>query len=82
MAATFTHYVSASRFDILKQHKIPSLVLTGTPDYMVRCSNTRIIAKLLGVQPTYWEGYGHHLPGECPEKLNALLQKHFTKKRQ
>lgn len=74
IAAVLTHRVQEKRLATLKG--VPTLVITGTHDSMVRPSNSYAIAKILDVEPVVLHGRGHHLAWECPEEINKLIHEH------
>lgn len=78
VAAVFTHKVEKPRLELLKRAKVPTLVITGTHDNLIRSSNSIEIAQTLDVKPVILQDYGHHLCWECPEELNRLIQQHLN----
>ena len=74
MCAVWTHNVGEHRLKALKH--VPSLVITGTKDYMVRPSNSHEIARILEVEPIVLDGRGHHLVWECTDEINRLIHDH------
>ncbi|CAJ0866433.1 3616_t:CDS:10 [Entrophospora sp. SA101] len=79
ISACLRHYVSSERLRII-QDKIPKiLVVTGNLDNFVRPSNSFYLAEELNADFEYFEGSGHVIPGEQPERYNSLLEEHFRK---
>ena len=57
---------------------LPTLVITGTSDAMVRPENSVIIARLIEAELLRFEGSGHAIHVEHREAVNAALQRLFV----
>ncbi|RHZ75322.1 hypothetical protein Glove_216g195 [Diversispora epigaea] len=79
LAACSFHHVSPSKLEQIKNTISHILVVTGTWDNLIRPQNSFYLAKHLGVDVECWEGSGHALCSEKPEKYNELLERHFRK---
>jgi len=74
ISAISTHYVSNKRLKILKEKKIPILIMTGTVDHLVRPINSHRLKKVLEpVEFVVFEGAGHGIIRECNSEFNAAL---------
>ena len=66
----------------LRMHKlrgIPTVVMTGTRDILVRPSNSRRLAEALHAPLVEVEGAGHGLIIEAGGEVNATLREHFAR---
>jgi pimeloyl-ACP methyl ester carboxylesterase len=72
MRACAAHDTSAR----LGQVTMPTLVVHGTADRLLRVSNGHQIAALLAVEPTLLEGIGHMFWWEQPERSAELIREH------
>ncbi|KAL6060401.1 AB hydrolase-1 domain-containing protein [Balamuthia mandrillaris] len=76
IAAVNTHYVSAYRLSIIQNSGVPTLIMTGTNDSLVRPQNSFNLAKrLASPQLTFlvWEGVGHAVNSETFDEFNAAV---------
>ncbi len=62
--------------DRLAQLSVPTLVLHGTADRLLRVSNGEQIAALLSVEPALLEDVGHMFWWEQPERSAELIREH------
>ncbi|ORX44946.1 alpha/beta-hydrolase [Hesseltinella vesiculosa] len=76
-AAVLRHYVSDKRLEAFRQYGVPTLIVTGTWDYLVRPTYSHQMQKVLQGRFEVFEGSGHGIPEEQKEKYNALLHDHF-----
>ncbi|KAI8068642.1 Alpha/Beta hydrolase protein [Gongronella butleri] len=76
-AACLRHYVSDKRLRAFRQHGVPTLIVTGTWDYLVRPVYSHHMHKVLEARLEVFEGSGHGIPEEQKERYNALLDDHF-----
>lgn len=60
----------------LAQLKVPTMVVHGTEDRLLRVVNGELIAALLGVEPQLLEGVGHLFWWEQPERSAELIRRH------
>jgi pimeloyl-ACP methyl ester carboxylesterase len=60
----------------LGQVAVPTLVVHGTADRLLRVSNGHQIAALLGVEPALLEDVGHMFWWEQPERSAELIREH------
>jgi 3-oxoadipate enol-lactonase len=72
MRACATHDTSAR----LDRISLPTLVIHGTADRLLRVSNGRQIAALLSVEPALLEDVGHMFWWEQPERSAELIREH------
>ncbi|KAI9358009.1 Alpha/Beta hydrolase protein [Zopfochytrium polystomum] len=73
--AVTSHFVSPARLRRLAASAIPTMVVTGTVDYLVHPSNSKYLAKILKAEKfEVFEGRGHALMSEVPDEYNALVQ--------
>ncbi|RHZ75316.1 hypothetical protein Glove_216g193 [Diversispora epigaea] len=79
LSANFRHHVSPSKLEQIKNTISHILVVTGTNDNLIKPQNSFHLAKHLGVDVECWEGSGHALCSEKPEKYNEMLERHFRK---
>lgn len=55
---------------------VPTMVVHGTEDRLLKVDNGRQIARLLGVEPVLLDGVGHLFWWEQPERSAALVREH------
>lgn len=72
MRATAAHDTSAR----LTNLAVPTQVIHGTADRLLKLGNGKQIAALLGVEPKLLEGVGHLFWWEQPERSAALIREH------
>ncbi|KAI8097683.1 Alpha/Beta hydrolase protein [Halteromyces radiatus] len=77
-AACLRHYVSDARLTQFRKTGIPTMIITGTWDYLVRPDYSYQMHKVLDCRLEVFEGGGHGLIEEQKEKYNALLAEHFS----
>lgn len=78
-AACLRHYVSDERLRNIKSSGIPIMIVTGTIDHLVRPEYSYHMKKVLGnARFELFEGSGHAIPEEQPDKYNNLLVDHFS----
>lgn len=80
MAAGLTHRVSVSRLQSIARSIPKILILTGTEDNLVSPENSKWLAKWMqpendGVEYVVWEGVGHAVPVQVPERFNEIIEK-------
>ena len=80
-AACLMHCFSDERLLKIKKSGLPVLVVTGTWDNLVRVESSYHLQKVLDPRFELFEGSGHAIPEEQPERYNALLEDHFSKAR-
>ncbi len=76
LAAVLSHM---SRRRMHKLRGIPTVVMTGTRDILVRPSNSRRLAEALHAPLVEVEGAGHGLIIEAGGEVNATLREHFAR---
>ncbi|CAO3685723.1 unnamed protein product [Rhizopus microsporus] len=80
LAACLRHSVSDSRLVNIKHGGLPVMIITGTFDNLVRPAYSYHMKKILDpVRFELFEGSGHGIPEEQPERYNRLLVEHFNK---
>jgi pimeloyl-ACP methyl ester carboxylesterase len=72
MRATADHDTS----ERLGSLKVPTLVIHGTEDRLLRASNGRQIASLMSIEPALLEGVGHLFWWEQPQRTAELIREH------
>jgi len=72
MRACAAHDTSAR----LGRLEVPTLVVHGTADRLLRVANGEQIAALLGVEPALLEGVGHLFWWEQPQRSAELIREH------
>ncbi len=72
MRATAAHDTSARLADL----EVPTQVIHGTEDRLLKVGNGKQIASLLDVEPKLLEGVGHLFWWEEPERSAALIREH------
>ncbi|KAG1395768.1 hypothetical protein G6F60_010038 [Rhizopus arrhizus] len=77
MIAVLTHFVSEARLEKIKSSGVRCLVMTGTWDHLVNPKNSYYLSQRLGCELVVFEGSGHILPVEEPERYNRLMDHHF-----
>ncbi|KAI8077380.1 Alpha/Beta hydrolase protein [Gilbertella persicaria] len=76
--ACLRHHVSDKRLDHIKQSGLPIMIITGTFDNLVRPEYSHHMKKVLqDARFELFEGSGHAIPEEQPERYNRLLVDHF-----
>ncbi|KAI8140547.1 Alpha/Beta hydrolase protein [Fennellomyces sp. T-0311] len=80
-AACLSHSFSDERLLKIKASGLPVMVVTGTWDNLVRVESSYHLKKVLDPRFEVFEGSGHAVPEEQPERYNALLEDHFAKAR-
>jgi pimeloyl-ACP methyl ester carboxylesterase len=61
-------------YDRLPQIEVPTLVMTGTADRLIKSENSRILAsRIPGAELALFEGVGHGFTGEVPDEANAAV---------
>ncbi|KAI9482711.1 MAG: Alpha/Beta hydrolase protein, partial [Benjaminiella poitrasii] len=77
--ACLRHYVSDKRLIHIKSSGLPILIVTGTFDNLVRTEYSYHMKKILEDAARFelFEGSGHAIPEEQPERYNHLLVDHF-----
>jgi len=74
LAAVSTHRVGKMKFAELRSRGVPTLVLTGDEDALVRPANSEAIGRMLGVEVRRIPGCGHAMIHQCPSEVNMALQ--------
>lgn len=78
-AACLTHSFSDARLLKIKESGLPVMVITGTWDNLVRPSNSYHLKRVLEPRRfEVFEGSGHAIPEEQPDRYNRFLDEHFT----
>jgi 3-oxoadipate enol-lactonase len=72
MRACAAHDTSAR----LGRLSVPTMVIHGTADRLLRVANGEQIARLLEIEPVLLEGVGHLFWWEQPERSAELIRKH------
>lgn len=80
LLACLTHYVSDARLIKIQESGIAILIVTGTYDHLVRSEYSHHMKKVLGDGAKFvvFDGSGHAIPEEQPDRYNSLLVDHFT----
>jgi pimeloyl-ACP methyl ester carboxylesterase len=83
MCAGLTHHVSPSSLARIS-NTVPSIViLTGDDDNLVSPSNSDYLAKYIPrAHYEKWEGTGHAIYSQWPERLNNLIAQTISKGRE
>jgi pimeloyl-ACP methyl ester carboxylesterase len=76
-SAVVKHSVCDDAWRGLRDAHIPTLVVVGADDGLISPSHSMHIASLMEVHPVVFENGGHNLPWESPERLNAVLLRHY-----
>ncbi|KAI7906189.1 Alpha/Beta hydrolase protein [Cokeromyces recurvatus] len=77
-AACLRHYVSDKRLNYIKSTGLSIMIVTGTFDNLVRPEYSYHMKKILeDARFELFEGSGHAIPEEQPERYNHLLIDHF-----
>ncbi|EGC40255.1 hypothetical protein DICPUDRAFT_25440 [Dictyostelium purpureum] len=80
MRCIFTHYVSSSRLESIKNQDFPVLVLTGTDDYLVKPKNSFSLKnKLSPTEFIVYENCGHCVNVEKLSEFNHAIENHFMR---
>lgn len=77
-AACLRHSFSDARLAKIKASGLPVMVVTGTWDNLVRPTYSYHLKKQLEPRFELFEGSGHAIPEEQPERYNRILDEHFT----
>jgi pimeloyl-ACP methyl ester carboxylesterase len=77
LSAVLRHRLGRERLEQLRQTKIPILVCTGDQDNLVRPSNSYFLAEALDARLEVFEGCGHVLSMQEPERYNKLILEHI-----
>lgn len=77
-AACLRHSFSDARLRKIKASGLPVMVVTGTWDNLVRPEYSYHMKQILNPRFEVFEGSGHAIPEEQPERYNQLLDEHFT----
>lgn len=79
-AACLRHYVSDERLNNIKSSGLPIMIVTGTFDNLVQPKYSHHMKKILqdAARLELFEGSGHAIPEEQPDRYNSLLVDHFT----
>jgi pimeloyl-ACP methyl ester carboxylesterase len=78
IGACLRHYISFARLQILRESGVPTMIMTGDKDKLVRFQNSFILRDAL--QPRKFvllNGAGHMIHEECAQKVNESLFSHF-----
>jgi len=76
--AVASHHVSKSRLCQIRDSGIPTLVVVGERDQLVRPSNSYYLARVLDAPLFVFENGGHGLIHQYPQEFNHLLTLHTT----
>lgn len=78
--ACLRHHVSDERLLNIRASGLPVMIITGTTDHLVRPEYSYHMKKVFaeGARFEVFEGSGHAIPAEQPERYNDLLVEHFT----
>jgi len=74
-----THYVSVRRLHTLRDSRVPTIVLTGTHDELVRPENSRILGKELEAELIVFEGAGHVINVEVKNEFNDHIVRNIRR---
>ena len=77
-AAVLRHSVSDDRLLKIKKAGLPVLVITGTWDNLVRPQYSYHLKEMLDPRFELFDGSGHAIPEEQPDRYNALIDEHFS----
>lgn len=77
-AACLRHSFSDDRLRKIKASGLPVMVITGTWDNLVRPEYSYHMKKILNPRFEVFEGSGHAIPEEQPQRYNQLLDEHFS----
>jgi len=80
LSAVLTHKVGRKRFHVIKEAgcNFPILVMTGDSDTLVPPENSKILARMLGVEPIVVKNSGHGLHLQCSAEVNEALEKNIS----
>ncbi|KDQ10386.1 hypothetical protein BOTBODRAFT_36284 [Botryobasidium botryosum FD-172 SS1] len=82
MWAAVTHRVSAARLKKIESGIPKVLIITGDADDLVAPSNSEYLARVMrGAEYIKWEGTGHAINGQWPDRFNAILEQTFREGR-
>lgn len=78
--ACLTHHVSDARLLKIKESGLAIMIVTGTYDNLVRPEYSYHMKKVFaeGARFELFDGSGHAIPEEQPDRYNNLLVDHFT----
>jgi len=77
--ACVTHYMSEQRLMRIKKSGLPIMIVTGTIDNLVRPKYSFHMKKFFNnARFELFEGSGHGIPEERPERYNKLLDNYFS----
>jgi len=78
--AVLTHYVSNSRFQILRDAAIPVLVVTGDTDNLIKPRNSELLRDALKpAEFIYLKGVGHGIIYQAKDIVNQALLNNFKR---
>lgn len=78
--AALTHYVSTSRFRILRDAGIPILIMTGDTDNLVKPRNSELLRDALKpAEFIYLKGIGHGIIYQAKDIVNQALLKNIQR---
>ncbi|RKP06617.1 Alpha/Beta hydrolase protein [Thamnocephalis sphaerospora] len=77
LSAVMRHSVGRDRLERIRSAGIPVLVCTGTEDNLVRPSNSQFLAETLDARFEVFEGCGHAISMQEPERYNQMLLDHI-----
>ncbi|KAI9324859.1 Alpha/Beta hydrolase protein [Obelidium mucronatum] len=77
-SAVITHSMSPKRLGHIKHSQMPVLVISGTlDDVIIQPESSIYLAKHLGGRLIIFEGAGHAIRLQFPDRHNALLKEHI-----
>jgi pimeloyl-ACP methyl ester carboxylesterase len=78
--ACLGHHVSDDRLLNIRASGLPVMIVTGTYDNLVRPEYSYHMKKVFAEDARFelFEGSGHAIPEEQPDRYNSLLVDHFT----
>lgn len=78
--ACLGHHVSDDRLLNIRASGLPIMIVTGTYDNLVRPEYSYHMKKIFAEDARFelFEGSGHAIPEEQPDRYNSLLDDHFT----
>ncbi|KAJ3107420.1 hypothetical protein HDU96_007909 [Phlyctochytrium bullatum] len=77
-SACMTHWMTKARLEEIRAARVPVLVMTGDDDnVLIQPSSSAYLAAVLGGRLEIFEGGGHALRLQFPERHNALLLEHL-----
>ncbi|KAJ3192465.1 hypothetical protein HK101_006526 [Irineochytrium annulatum] len=76
-SACMTHWMSAQRLKEIRDARFPVLVMTGTEDnVLIQPSSSEYLKDALHARYVVFEGAGHAIRLQYPERHNAILEEH------